>query len=129
MGMLDNIKKFFKGSKSKEPEIRREDPREKAALAAQVADQIDKIKRMNSFDSSIWNLSNASTYDLQRKSLAELQNLQASLNGRITELNRQKAGSRQTREDLEASKWTGQRPTNMTAKDFDRWQTSDDYNR
>lgn len=126
MGMLDNIKKIFQKSNKEEPEVRREDPRAKAALAAQVADTINRIKKVNSFDSSIWNLSNMSAYDLQRKSVAELQSLQASLNNRLSQIKRQNERPNQAKEDLEASKWTGQRPQNMSAHAFDRFQRGDD---
>ena len=121
MGMLDNIRKFFGGSKS-EAVAREDDSYKKSMLATQIVNSIDRIKRINSFDSSIWNLSNVSTYDLQRKSLSELESMHANLSRRISELDRQNQRGDSKRESLEASKWTGQRPQNMSNHDFDRFQ-------
>ena len=124
MGMLDNIKNFFRGSKS-EPEVRQDDPYKKSMLISQIMNSIDRIKRINSFDSSIWNLSNVSSYDLQRKSLAELESMQAKLSGRLLELDKQSQRKDPRREALEESRWTGQKPQNMTNHDFDRFQRDD----
>lgn len=124
MGMLDNIKNFFKGSNNTQV-VQEDDSYKKSMLATQIVNAIDKIKRINSFDSSIWNLSNVSSYDLQRKSLAELERLQASLDSRLSELTKQSQRRSPERESLEESKWTGQKPKNMTDHDFDRFQRDD----
>lgn len=121
MGMLDNIRNFFRGSNNA-PVVQEDDSYKKSMLATQIVNSIDKIKRINSFDSSIWNLSNTSTYDLQRKSLAELERIQSSLDSRLSELTRQSQTRSPQREALEESKWTGQKPRNMSDHDFDRFQ-------
>lgn len=125
MGMMDNIRNFFRGSNNA-PVMQEDDSYKKSMLATQIVNSIDKIKRINSFDSSIWNLSNTSTYDLQRKSLAELERIQASLDSRLSELTRQSQRSNPQREALEESKWTGQKPRNMSDHDFDRFQRDDE---
>ncbi len=127
MGLMDNIRGFFSGSKNSQtaqPQI--DEEYEKSRLADRIVDLVDKIKRINSFDSSVWNLSNTSSYDLRRKSLSELQRLNSTLENRLSELDRQKHTSSSKRESLEASKWTGQKPENISDLDFDRFQRYDD---
>lgn len=126
MGMLDSIKKFLGMGEKKEPTVQRDDSMEKSMLASQIVDLAGRIQKINSFDSSVWNIANASVYSLQRKSLSELQSMHAQLSGRLVELNRQSEQSSRRREDLEASKWTGQRPRGMTAQEFDRFQRDDE---
>lgn len=121
MGMFDNIRNLFRRSEGATV-VQKNDSYEKSMLADRIVDSINKIKRINSFDSSIWNLSNVSTYDLQRKSLEELQKIQYTLNNRLLELTRQNQRGNATMESLEASKWTGQKTQGMTNHDFDRFQ-------
>lgn len=102
------------------------DDYEKSILAEKIVDLVNKIQRINSFDNSIWNLSNVSSYELRRKSLNELQRLQSSLENRLTELDTKKQKTNSEREALEASKWTGEKPKYMSNRDFDRFQRSDD---
>lgn len=125
MGMLDNIRKFFRGSNNK-PVAQEDYSYKKSMLVTQIVNSIAQIKRINSFDSSIWNLSNISNYDLQKSSLEELERLQATLNSRISELTKQSQKRSPEREALEESKWTGQKPKNMTIHDFDRFQRDDE---
>jgi len=125
MGLIDNIRGFFGGSKNTQP-VQVENEYEKARLSEEIVDLVGKIKRINSFDSRIWNLSNISSFELKRRSLAELQNLHSSLKNRLSEIYRQSKGSDSRKETLEASKWTGRRPENMSAHDFNRFQQDDD---
>ncbi len=123
MGLMNNIREFFSGSKNtptSQPQI--DEEYEKSKLANSILNSIDRIKRINSFDSSIWNLSNTSSYDLRQKSLNELKELNSNLANRLSELERQNQRRDSNRESLEASKWTGQKPKNMSDHDFDRWQ-------
>lgn len=127
MGLMDNIRGFFSGSKNtqtSQPQI--DEEYEKSRLVDRIVDLIGRIKKINSFDSSIWNLSNVSSYDLKRKSLDELQRLNSSLENRLSELVRQSQRRDSNRESLEASKWTGQKPKHMSDLDFDRFQRGDD---
>lgn len=127
MGLIDNIRGFFSGSKNMQVEqIKLDDEYEKSILSEKIVDLVNKIQRINSFDNSIWNLSNVSSYELKRKSLNELQRLNSSLENRLTELDRKKQKTNSEREALEASKWTGQKPKHMSDLDFDRFQRSDD---
>ena len=52
----------------------------------------------------------------------ELKELNSNLANRLSELERQNQRRDSNRESLEASKWTGQKPKNMSDHDFDRWQ-------
>lgn len=126
MGLLSNIRGFFSSSKNAQP-MQLDDENEKQRLAEKIVNLIGKIKKVNSFDSSIWNLSNISSYELKSKNLDELKRLNSSLESRLAELDRRSQVTSSSRESLEASKWTGQKPQNMTNKDFDRFQRSDDY--
>ncbi len=126
MGLLSNIRGFFSSSKNAQP-MQLDDENEKQRLAEKIVNLIGKIKKVNSFDSSIWNLSNISSYELKSKSLDELKRLNSSLESRLAELDRRSQVTSSSRESLEASKWTGQKPQNMNNKEFDRFQRSDDY--
>ena len=126
MGFINNIRNLFSGSKNPEtaqPQI--DEEYEKLKLANRIIDLVNKIKIINSFDKSIWNLSNVFSYELQRKSLSELQALNSSLENRLLELNKQNKNSNSNRESLESSKWTGQKPKDMSNYDFDRFQRDD----
>lgn len=126
MGFINNIRNLFSSSKNPEtaqPQI--DEEYEKLKLANRIIDLVNKIKRINSFDKSIWNLSNVFSYELQRKSLSELQALNSSLENRLLELNKQNKNSNSNRESLESSKWTGQKPKDMSNYDFDRFQRDD----
>ena len=123
MGLMDNIRNIFSSSKSTQTStVQKDDEYEKSRLAEEIVGLIDKIKRINSFDSSVWNLSNVSSYDLKRKSLDELTRLHSSLKNRLSELDRQSQRTNLNGESLEASKWTGQKPKDMSDHDFDRFQ-------
>lgn len=127
MGLIDNIRGFFSGSKNMQAEqFDLNDEYEKSILAEKIVDLVNKIQRINSFDNSIWNLSNVSSYELKRKSLNELQKMSSSLENRLTELDRKKQRPNPERDALEASKWTGEKPKHMSNRDFDRFQRSDD---
>lgn len=126
MGLMNNIREFFSGSKnSHATQVQANDKYEKSILARKIVNLVNEIKRINSFDSSIWNLSNISSYTLERKSLDELQILNTSLQNRLAELNRTKQQGNLRRDSLEASKWTGQKPKHMSEHDFDRFQRDD----
>ena len=126
MGMIDNLRNLFKSSKKEEIENsrrqREEEEYRKSKLASQIVDLVDQIKRINSFDSCVWNLSNTSTNELRRKSLPELEKLKQSLLSRHEQLVQQSKRRNPTMEALEASKWTGQKPEHLTDAEFDRWQ-------
>lgn len=127
MGLMDNIRGFFSGSRNNQPEEPHvNEEYEKSRLADRIVDLVGKIKRINSFDSSVWNLSNVSSYDLRRKSLEELTRLNSSLERRLSELDRESQRRNPRAEELEASKWTGQKPRGMSDHDFDFYQRGDD---
>ena len=127
MGLMDSIRGIFSGSKNNQSvQTNGNDEYKKSMLADRIVDLVDKIKRINSFDSSIWNLSNVSSYDLRRKSLEELQMLNSSLENRLSVLDKQSQRVNTNNEELEASKWTGQKPQHLNENDFDRFQRSDD---
>lgn len=127
MGLMDNIRGFFSASKNiQSTQTQVDSEYEKSRLAEKIVDLIDKIKRINSFDSSIWNLSNVSSYELKRRSLDELKRLHSDLENRLLELDKQSKRIDPRKEALEASKWTGQKPQSMSRHDFDRFQRDDD---
>jgi len=125
MGLFDNLRGIFGGSKNEQP-IQADNEYEKSMLSDKIVNLVDKIKRINSFDSSLWNLSNVSSFELKRKSLEELKNIHVNLERRLSELDRQSQRRDPSKEDLEASKWTGQKPQTMTNHDFDMAQRYDD---
>lgn len=126
MGLLDNLKGLFSSSKNAQP-VQVTDDYEKTRLSEQIVDLVTKIKRINSFDSSIWNLANTSSYDLKRKSLDELTRLHSSLTNRVSELEKQSQSRNLKMEATESAKWTGRPTPNMTNVDLDRFQKGDDY--
>ena len=120
MGMFDGIINFFKGSKEEAP---RENNFEKEQLARQIEELVRKISRLNSFDSDIKNLTNASYRDLQSmKSLEELQRLKFKLENKLLALDKEARRGNPEMEAIEKSKWTGEKMNNMTDKQFDRLQ-------
>lgn len=127
MGLINKIRDFFSGSKDVQIiQPQRNERYEKEKLASNIVNLVDKIKKINSFDSSIWNLSNVSTFDLQQKSLNELQKISFNLENSFANLQIKNQRRNSNSEALEASKWTGQRSPNMNNFDFDRFQRSDD---
>ncbi len=129
MSLIDNIRGFFSGSKSEQsaqPQSRVNEEYEKSRLADKIVDTVHEIERINSFDSSLWNLSHVSSYDLKRKSLDELERLNSSLENRLSELTRPKRTTDSKMAELESSKWTGQKHKGMSDFDLDRFQRYDD---
>ena len=125
MGIIDNIRGFFSGSKNAQTE-QINDEYEKTILAEKIVELVTRIQKINSFDSSIWNLSNVSRYDLKRKSLDELERLHSNLKNRLSELDAQSKKGNVKRDYLESTKWTGEKPKEMSDHDFDRFQRNDD---
>ena len=96
MGFMDKIRNFFgKTHEESSTQARANDAYKKRMLAEEIVDLVGKIKKINSFDSSINSFSYVSSYELQQR-------------------------------DLEASKWTGRKPQNMSTYDYDRMQRDDD---
>lgn len=118
------ISDFFRRKDNAE-QAREDDSYKKSMLATQIVNLVDKIKRINSFDSSIWNMTNISITELERKSVGELERLRNSLDYRLSELNRQSQTRNSKREELESSKWTGRKPQGLTNHEFDRFQRDD----
>ena len=126
MGLIDNIRGLFSSSRNNEtahPQV--DEEYEKLRLANKIVNLVSNIKRINSFDSSIWNLSNISTYELNNRSLDDLKHLQSSLEIRLSQLTKQRQTGNEQKESLEESKWTGQKPKDMSNHDFDRLQRED----
>lgn len=126
MGMLDNLRNLFKSSKKEEIADRQRQQQEerykKSMLAAQILDLVNGIKRINSFDSSLWNLTNTSSSMLERKSLPELEKLKQTLSNRYQQLTQQSQRRNPKMEALEEAKWSGQKPEHLTDTEFDRLQ-------
>lgn len=93
---------------------------EKLELAKEIISLVNEIKRTETFDRILWNVRDASTRELQRKSMEELKQTHSKLKNRLVELTTQKQTRNRTREKLEEAKWTGQKPEGLT--DFDRLQ-------
>jgi len=128
MGMFDKLRSFFRGENNTAQQVPTEDPYKKSMLATQIVNLVDKIKRINSFDSSIWNL-NVSKYALERKSLAELEQIQSSLERRYQELtDPQKVAEMQKaaeREEINRAAWVGH-SEKYTSEEIDRYQRGND---
>lgn len=127
MGFMDKIRNFF-GKTHDEPstQVRVNDVYEKRMLAEEIVDLVGKIKKINSFDSSINSFSYVSSYELQQRDLEELQAIASKLEKKLSYLNQQSRSNKSTVSDLEASKWTGRKPQNMSTYDYDRMQRDDD---
>lgn len=129
MGLIDNIRGIFSRSNNNQQtyqQPQRNEEYEKARIAEKIIDLVGKIKKINTFDSSLWNLSNVSINILNRKNLDELNKIYYTLENRLSELTRQGQRSNSNRDALEESKWTGQRINNMSSQDLDRFQRGDD---
>jgi hypothetical protein len=123
MGLMDNIRGFFSSStnpQTSQPQI--DEEYEKSRLAEKIVNLIGKIKTINCFDSSIWNLSNTSSYELQRRyNLTDLKNLHSTLEKRLAELSRPSQRSN-SNVALADALWTGTKSKDMTTNEFDRAQ-------
>ena len=75
---------------------------------------------------AINSFSNVSSYELQQRDLEELQAIASKLEKKFSYLNQQSRSNKSTVSDLEASKWTGRKPQNMSTYDYDRMQRDDD---
>lgn len=127
MGFMDKIRNFL-GKTHEESSIqaRPNDAYKKRMLAEEIVDLVGKIRKINSFDSSINSFSNVSSYELQQRDLEELQAIASKLEKKFSYLNQQSRSNKSTVSDLEASKWTGRKPQNMSTYDYDRMQRDDD---
>ena len=127
MGFMDKIRNFFgKTHDESATQVRVNDVYEKRMLAEEIVDLVGKIKKINSFDSSINSFSYVSSYELQQRDLEELQAIASKLEKKLSYLNQQSRSNKSTVSDLEASKWTGRKPQNMSTYDYDRMQRDDD---
>lgn len=127
MGFMDKIRNFL-GKTHEESSIqaRPNDAYKKRMLAEEIVDLVGKIRKINSFDSSINSFSHVSSYELQQRDLEELQAIASKLEKKLSYLNQQSRSNKSTVSDLEASKWTGRKPQNMSTYDYDRMQRDDD---
>ena len=127
MGFMDKIRNFFgKTHDESSTQVWVNDVYEKRMLAEEIVDLVGKIKKINSFDSSINSFSYVSSYELQQRDLEELQAIASKLEKKLSYLNQQSRSNKSTVSDLEASKWTGRKPQNMSTYDYDRMQRDDD---
>ena len=127
MGFMDKIRNFFgKTHDESSTQVRVNDVYEKRMLAEEIVDLVGKIKKINSFDSSINSFSYVSSYELQQRDLEELQAIASKLEKKLSYLNQQSRSNKSTVSDLEASKWTGRKPQHMSTYDYDRMQRDDD---
>ena len=127
MGFMDKIRNFFgKTHDESSTQVRVNDVYEKRMLAEEIVDLVGKIKKINSFDSSINSFSYVSSYELQQRDLEELQAIASKLEKKLSYLNQQSRSNKSTVSDLEASTWTGRKPQNMSTYDYDRMQRDDD---
>ena len=127
MGFMDKIRNFFgKTHDESSTQVRVNDVYEKRMLAEEIVDLVGKIKKINSFDRSINSFSYVSSYELQQRDLEELQAIASKLEKKLSYLNQQSRSNKSTVSDLEASKWTGRKPQNMSTYDYDRMQRDDD---
>ena len=127
MGFMDKIRNFFgKTHDELSTQVRVNDVYEKRMLAEEIVDLVGKIKKINSFDSSINSFSYVSSYELQQRDLEELQAIASKLEKKLSYLNQQSRSNKSTVSDLEASKWAGRKPQNMSTYDYDRMQRDDD---
>lgn len=125
MGMFDKIRSFLNGNSTQEAP-KRESEIDKSMLTSQIMNLIDNIKRISSFDSSIWNYSNVTKYELSRKTVPELERLRDSLSSRLNQLKRESSRTTESARKLEEAKWTGQKPQHLSNHEFDRLQRGDD---
>ena len=121
MGFMDKIR-----NEESSTQARANDAYKKRMLAEEIVDLVGKIKKINSFDSSINSFSYVSSYELQQRDLEELQAIASKLEKKLSYLNQQSRSNKSTVSDLEASKWTGRKPQNMSTYDYDRMQRDDD---
>ena len=124
MGMMDKLRGFFSGSNNA-PVVQEEDKYAKSRLATDIVNLVGKINRINCFDGSIRGLTNMSSYELERRSMAELEQLHSNLSNKYASLVQQRQQYSERSEATIAAKWTGQKTQNMTDHDLDHYQRGD----
>lgn len=124
MGILSKLGNLLRGSSDTEIVVQ-DDPYKKSRLVSEIINLIGTIQKINSFDSSIWNLSRLSRDDLERKSLGELEDMKKNLETRYSQLTKQTQGGNAQREAYNRALWTGEKPSNLTNHEFDRAQRND----
>ena len=124
MGFMDKIRNFLgKTHEESSTQARANDAYKKRMLAEEIVDLVGKIRKINSCINSF---SHVSSYELQQRDLEELQAIASKLEKKFSYLNQQSRSNKSTVSDLEASKWTGRKPQNMSTYDYDRMQRDDD---
>lgn len=123
MGLMDKIRGLFNGSNN--TPVVQEDRYAKSRLATDIVNLVGKINRINCFDGSIRGLANMSSYELERKSMEELEQLHANLSNKYDGLVQQRQRNNERNEAAIAAKWTGQRTAGMTEHDLDHYQRGD----
>lgn len=121
MGILSKLGNLLKGSNDTEIVVQ-DDSYEKSRIVSEIINLISSIKRIDSFDISVHNLSKISRYDLERKSLDELKEIRHNLEIKHSHLNKQSQRQDSEREAYNRALWTGEKPSNLTNYEFDRAQ-------
>lgn len=124
MGVIDKIRGIFSGSNNEVPVVQ-EDKYAKTELAKQIIDLAKKINKINCFQQDVSRLANMSNYELEKKSMEELNQIYSSLNSRYNGLVEQRNVNNKNIEELMAAKWTGEPVKGQTKHDFDWSQRGD----
>ena len=122
MGIIDNIRNtLFGNSNNSQSQSPFEVERSKRNIAEEIEELVRRIIKINSFDSSIWNLVNKTPSDLIRMyDLPELQSIKNNLTERLSQLQTQSRNPNEA--SLQDAAWTGNVPNHMSQRDFNRFQ-------
>ena len=121
MGFFEKLKRIF--TIPEDAPVEKENSYEKSMLRDEISSLLVKLECKNPFDSTVRYLKQTMVFD---KSVDELKSIRSNLENKIAEYDERRRRTAKEREDLEACKWTGQRPKGMSSEDLDRWQRSDD---
>lgn len=124
MGLIDKLRGFINSSNNT-PIVPEEDKYVKSRLATDIVNLVSKINRINCFDGSIRGLTNMSNYELEKRSVSELQQLHTSLSNKYAGLIQQRDQNNAKNDAAIAARWTGQRAPGQTDRDLDFSQRGD----
>ena len=118
MGIFEKL--FGKKEVVNEPVTSLEEEAERGRLIDQCCNLVEKILKVNSFDSSITYYRSDPYRSFSKKTLPELKVIKSTLEGRLNKLQNPQRDPQQ--EAIERAKWTGERSHGLSDRDLDRTQ-------
>jgi hypothetical protein len=121
MGIFDKLRELFNGNENYQPAQMQaqNNDYEKMQLCEQIVDLVRRISMKDTLNTKIRSLQNISVSRLQMKDFDELNRLHSSLTNELNMIDQRAQRRNSQSEELEASRWTGNKQRGQTDHDFD----------